>query len=151
MANLLMHPRADSLTFLFTIQRGCKRVEGRWGVGWGGGGVDERTENGGKGEKKETKCCFPFNHPVVSCPHSCCALQDATLQACWLCLRRRSSVGHVGARGSVVGDERRLLVYLFGHSGLLLDILLLNGNQCPETSLHLEDGGSQRSVMKSEW
>lgn len=32
-----------------------------------------------------------------------------------------------------------MMKYLFGHSGLLLDILLLHGDQRPETSLHLED------------
>lgn len=41
-------------------------------------------------------------------------------------------------------------MYLFGHSGLLLDILLLNGNQCPETSLHLEDGVNTHSVKNSK-
>lgn len=45
MANLLMHQRADSLTFLFTSQRGCK------------GGTNENRERGGK--KKETKFVFP--------------------------------------------------------------------------------------------
>lgn len=37
-------------------------------------------------------------------------------------------------------------MYLFGHSGLLLDVLLLNGNQRPETSLHLE-GRSEHSAV----
>lgn len=46
MANLLMHHRADSLTFLFTSQSGCK------------GGTDENRERGGK-KKKETKFVFP--------------------------------------------------------------------------------------------
>lgn len=32
MANLLMHPRADSLTFLFTTQSGCEGKEMREGV-----------------------------------------------------------------------------------------------------------------------
>lgn len=89
MANLLMHPRADSLTFLFTTQSGCE------------GGRDERRERGGKKKKKETKCCFSFNHPVVSCPHSCCSLQDATLQACWCCLRQLSRIG-----GTVVDTDK---------------------------------------------
>lgn len=40
MANLLMHPRADSLTFLFTTQSGCE------------GESDEKTE---KAEKKKNK------------------------------------------------------------------------------------------------
>lgn len=39
MANLLMHPRADSLTFLFTTQSGCE------------GESDEKTERG-RGRKK---------------------------------------------------------------------------------------------------
>lgn len=43
-------------------------------------------------------------------------------------------------------DKRWLLMYLFGHSGLLLDVLLLDGNQRPETSLHLEDGVNTHSV-----
>lgn len=42
-----------------------------------------------------------------------------------------------------------MMKYLFGHSGLLLDILLLHGGQRPETSLHLKDGGSE--AQKSEW
>lgn len=42
-----------------------------------------------------------------------------------------------------------MIKYLFGHSGLLLDILLLHGDQRPETSLHLEDGGSK--PQNSEW
>lgn len=60
MANLLMHPRADSLTFLFTAQRGCEK-----GC-WGRDGVRAAVAGGG------AKCCFSFNHPVVSCPHKCC-------------------------------------------------------------------------------
>ncbi len=44
MANLLMHPRADSLTFLFTTQSGCE-----------GGERDERRERGGKKKKKKKK------------------------------------------------------------------------------------------------
>lgn len=50
----------------------------------------------------------------------------------------------------VVEDKCWLLIYLLGHSGLLLDILLLNGNQRPETSLHLEDGRSKHSVINSK-
>lgn len=73
MANLLMHPRADSLTFLFTTQSGCE------------GG--DRWENRERREEKKRRS-FSFNHPVVSYPHSCCGLQDATLQACWFCLRQ---------------------------------------------------------------
>lgn len=42
-----------------------------------------------------------------------------------------------------------MMKYLFGHSGLLLDILLLHGDQRPETSLHLEDEGSK--PQNSEW
>lgn len=90
MANLLMHPRADSLTFLFTTQSGCEK---------GGEMREEREE--GRGKKKETKCCFSFNHPVVSCPHSCCGLQDATLQACWFCFRQLSRIG-----GTVVDTDK---------------------------------------------
>lgn len=80
MANLLMHPRADSLTFLFTTQSGCERDS------------DEKTERG-RG-KKQTKCCFSFNRLVVSCSHSCCGIQHATLRASWFCLRQQSSGGH---------------------------------------------------------
>lgn len=52
MANLLMHPRADSLTFLFTTQSGCEE-----------GGIDERTENGGGKRNKmlfffQSSCCI---------------------------------------------------------------------------------------------
>lgn len=43
-------------------------------------------------------------------------------------------------------DKCWLLMYLLGHSGLLLDILLLDGNQRPEASLHLEDGGNTHKV-----
>ena len=42
-----------------------------------------------------------------------------------------------------------MMKYLFGHFGLLLDILLLHGDQRPETSLYLEDGG--RKPQNSEW
>lgn len=42
-----------------------------------------------------------------------------------------------------------MVKYLFGHFGLLLNILLLHRDQRPETSLHLEDGGS--NPQKSEW
>lgn len=45
-------------------------------------------------------------------------------------------------------DKRWLLLYLFGHSGFLLDILLLNGNQRRETSLHLEDGEDTHTHTK---
>lgn len=84
MANLLMHPRADSLTFLFTTQSGCEGVEMR---------EEGEEEKGGGGLKKETKCCFSFNHPLVSCPHSCCALQDATHRGCWFCFRQLGRIG----------------------------------------------------------
>lgn len=36
-----------------------------------------------------------------------------------------------------------MMTYLFGHLGLLLYVLLLHGDQCSETGLHLEDGGSK--------
>lgn len=63
---------------------------------WGVGGRWEKRESreGEKKKQKKPKCCFSFNHPVVSCPHSCCGLQDATLQACWFCFRQLSSGGH---------------------------------------------------------
>lgn len=38
-------------------------------------------------------------------------------------------------------DKRWPLMYLFGNPGLLLDIFLLNRNQCPEASLHLKYRG----------
>lgn len=63
MANLLMHPRADSLTFLFTTQSGCEGKEMREGVveGW----------------KIATMCCFSFNHSIAVCLRGCRALQGA--------------------------------------------------------------------------
>lgn len=60
-------------------------------------GEEEREEK----KKRETKCCFSFNHPVVSCPHSCCALQDATHQGCWFCFRQLSRIG-----GAVVDTDK---------------------------------------------
>lgn len=45
MANLLMHPRADSLTFLFTTQSGCE------------GESDEKIERG-RGEKNKQNAVF---------------------------------------------------------------------------------------------
>lgn len=51
MTNLLMHPRADSLTFLFTSQSGCE--------GWGGDGRRERVGKGRKKNKKKQNAVFP--------------------------------------------------------------------------------------------
>lgn len=45
MANLLMHPRADSLTFLFTTQSGCE-------------GGDEKRERAERGKKKKQNAVF---------------------------------------------------------------------------------------------
>lgn len=45
MANLLMHPRADSLTFLFTTQSGCE------------GESDEKIERG-RGKKNKQNAVF---------------------------------------------------------------------------------------------
>lgn len=42
-----------------------------------------------------------------------------------------------------------MMKYLFGDFGLLLNILLFHGDESPETSLHLEDGGSK--AQNSEW
>ncbi|KAA8592897.1 hypothetical protein FQN60_018352 [Etheostoma spectabile] len=47
--------------------------------------------------------------------------------------------------------RRYMLADLFGHSGLLLNVLLLNGNQRPKTSLHLEDGVNTHSLINSKW
>lgn len=49
MANLLMHPRADSLTFLFTTQSGCEGVEMREE------GEEEREEK----KKEKQNAVFP--------------------------------------------------------------------------------------------
>lgn len=144
MANLLMHPRADSLTFLFTTQSGYE------------GGREETRERGGK-EKKERK---KRNKMLFFLQSSCCILPTQLLwftrcHSPGLLVSLKDSKAAVdtdktGAK--VVGDKCRLLLlmYLFGHFGLLLDVLLLNGNQCPETSLHLEDGANTHSVTSSE-
>lgn len=61
MANLLMHPRADSLTFLFTTQSGCEGVEMREE------GEEEREE-----KKKRNKMLFFLQS-------SCCILPTQLL------------------------------------------------------------------------
>lgn len=70
MADLLMHPRADSLTFLFTTQ-----------------GERERELRKEERKEKESRTLFvPFNHPGASCSDS--LLLSFTgrgffFQACW--------------------------------------------------------------------
>lgn len=85
MANLLMHPRADSLTFLFTAQSGNE------------GG--ERDERGAREEGRKINVVFSFNHAVLSCPHSCCALQDAAPKACWCFVQTVEQNGGGGHSG----------------------------------------------------
>ena len=137
MANLLMHPRADSLTFLFTTQSGCK-----------GGEMREGREEGRKKRNKmlfflqSCSCILPTQLFWFTRCHSAGVL--VSLQTI---RQNRVDTDKIRRRGR----RSVLLMYLFGHSGLLFDILLLYGNQRPETSLHLEDGVNTHSLKNSKW
>lgn len=77
-------------------------------------------------------CCFSFNHSVAFCLQDCRALQGAIR---WFYFRQ-------------LNRRRRLLIYLFGHSLLFFNILLLGRSQRVETSLHLDRGVNRHSSVK---